>query len=154
MQKPALGIKRSQSDNLFLQSKIISPSPFRQPSKLSFHVAREIFDFTSSADAFESHTINGHLTTAIKSRFYSLPADIDSQSNEWGSESSQSNSIQSDCESPLKLSYRGQLIPDGLDNHSEMAPRASNPIVNDANFMRCNQEVMNLDSDVTIMARP
>jgi len=67
-----------------------------------------------------------------------------------------SNSINDDNESPTKQATRSYLIIDENDDISaEIVPRATNPIVNDINFMRCNQEQpLKLNFGSTLVVRP
>jgi len=155
MEQPALNVKRSQSENLTLRSVIISPSPIRKPSRISFNVAREVFDLPSSLDELDNNAINGNFPGFVLSKFHSVRTEGDSGS-EWGTDSSNSNSMQGDFESPAKINVKNQLLIDGSDDSfSEIVPRAHNPIIHDINFKRCNnQETLKLNFGSTFVSRP
>lgn len=155
MEQLGLSIKRSQSDNLFSQPKIISPAPTRRPSKISFNVAREVFGLPHSMEELDSNSMSGSLSTFALNRFHSLRMDNDSMGSEWESDSSYSTSIQGDYESPTKPGTKNPLLGDGWEElSSEIVPRASNPLVHDKNFMRCDQEGYMLDFGSTLISRP
>jgi len=75
--------------------------------------------------------------------------------SDWSLDSS-TNSLQEDGDSPARSNIRSYLIIDETDEiSSEIVPRASNPIVNDINFMRCNQEQpLKLNFGSTLVVRP
>jgi len=56
MINPRLAIKRSQSECLSLQGKIICPSPIKQSSRLSLRLASEIFDMPSRLTNSDTQT--------------------------------------------------------------------------------------------------
>jgi len=148
-----LSVKRSQSDRLF-QSKIISPSPIRKPSRISLNVAREVFDLPSSIDDLDSSSPSQDTSNFIRAKFYSLCADNDFSNNEWGSDSSYSNSFHGDNDSPAKLNIKNQLLSDEFEEISaEIVPRASNPIVHDKNFIKCDQEALQINLYPTLVSR-
>jgi hypothetical protein len=156
MEQTYLNVKRSQSDNFSLHSSIISPSPIRKPSRISFNVAREIFDLPSSMDELDNNTMNASWPGVILTKYHSTRTDGDSGS-EWGTDSSNSNSIQGDFESPAKINVKSQLLVDGSDDSfSEIVPeRVHNPIIHDINFMRCNnQETLKFNIGSTFVSRP
>jgi len=138
MESVPLNVKRSQSDNLAFQSKIVSPSPIRKTSKISLNLAKELFDLPSSMEETDSTNFFGNPSNLYKSKFFSLRTETESP-NSLSLESSCSSSVQDECESPKPLT-RSYLVIDELEEAvEEIVPRASNPIVNDVNFMRCNQ---------------
>jgi hypothetical protein len=137
-----LSVKRSQSDRLF-QSKIISPNPIKKSSRISLNVAREVFDLPSSMDDLDN-SLPLDTPNFIRAKVQSLYTDMDSS---WGSDSIYSNSFHGDNESPTKINIKNPLLNDEFEEISmEMVPRTSNPIVHDKNFIRCDQEALNLNS--------
>jgi len=149
-----LNTYNNQPENLPLSSKIVSPAPIRKTSKISFNIARELFDLPSSVEESDSNNINFMASPFFQAKFYNLRNDVESP-NEWSMESSSSDSIQGDFESPVKPATRSYLvIDDNEDNSMEIVPRATNPIVHDIHFMRCNQEPLKLNFASTLVVRP
>ena len=72
-----IGIKRSQSECLPKPSTILSPSP-KRTSRISLHLAREVFDFSSSCEENENITASFSAISLTKVKFFSLQADTDS----------------------------------------------------------------------------
>jgi hypothetical protein len=93
----------------------------------------------SSLEETDSTHMFGNPSSLYKSKFFSLRTETESP-NSLSLESSCSSSVHEDCDSPIKPLTRSYLVIDELEEAvEEIVPRASNPIVNDINFMRCNQ---------------
>jgi len=154
MESVALNVKRSQSENLSFQSKIVSPSPIRKSSKISLNVAKELFDLPSSLEEVDSNNMYGNASSLYKAKLFSLRNDTESP-NSISFDSRSSSSIQEDCDSPSKPLTRSYLVVDETEEQiTEIVPRASNPIVNDVKFMRCDQEPLKLNFASALMVRP
>ena len=78
MESVPLNVKRSQSDNLTFQSKIVSPSPIRKTSKISLNLAKELFDLPSSLEETDSTHMFGNPSSLYKSKFFSLRTETES----------------------------------------------------------------------------
>jgi len=127
--------KRAQSEFLDYSLKIISPSPVRSTSKISLSIARELFDLSSLVEENEPHS------SLYRTKILNVRKASASDSSNWGSDSSHSSSFHVEVESPSKTNSHNYLIIDSIEEMSpDVVPRASNPIVKDLNFKRCNQE--------------
>jgi len=141
MQPSRLVIKRSQSENLPFEGKIFSPSPIKQASNISSRLASEIFDLSSSAPNVE--VLNDHISPMkpLRVRFCSARIEYGT-TYEWNSDSSCTTSSQGDCDSPNMMAAKNPYHQEHIfeDISADIPLRASNPIINDANFKQYNQK--------------
>jgi len=136
-QTPELVMKRSQSECLSFPSPIFCPSPMKRSSKISFNLAREVFDFPQTEEVVikpRANTTTNIMT--VQSSFVS-----DASSNEWGSDSQ--GSFISRCESPASFSknpfFQEHIFEEEVS--FELPSRTSNPLVRDVHFKRNNQKL-------------
>jgi len=133
-------IKFSQSQPNTPAPSILSPSPLKKAaaSRINSNVARELFSTVNEEIEVDPFGRNSESpSNFMRAKFFSLRADSDSSSNEWSSDSSCSNCLDLEFESPSKKSltknpFCGEQIFDEITN--ELPSRSSNPITNNAEF--------------------
>lgn len=122
--------------------KIVSPSPMRSPfAKMNLLIAGEILHLSNPADELDTNGSLGHVSPFLRRNLSSWFRGEDEFINDLRCDSSLSNSPHSSCELSKSNSSRSSHTTEFFeDMFPEIIPRASNPIVKDANFRKHNKE--------------
>jgi len=78
MEQHILSGTRYQSEKYVVPSKIVSPAPIRKTSKISFNIARELFDLPSSVEETDSNSMNPLCSSFFQTKFLNLRNETDS----------------------------------------------------------------------------
>jgi len=94
------------------------------------------------------------LTKPLRVRFCSAKIEYEF-TNEWNSESSCAASSQGDCESPNTMMTRNPYHQDHIfeEISADIPSRATNPIINDSNFKKYDQESFESAAQTQLFSR-
>lgn len=152
-------IKLSQSQPVTPCTRILSPSPLKKTSvsRINSNVARELFSSNEENEIDPLGRNSESPSNFMRSKIFSLKVESDTSSaNEWSSDSSCSNYLDIEFDSPGKKSVcKNPFNQDQIfgDIAHDIPSRASNPIINDIHFRKNERMIILHSAQSTLFSR-
>lgn len=140
-------LPQSQSQPVTPISRVLSPNPLKKASvsRISSNVARELFSTAeeNEGDLFGRNSESP--SSFLRSKILNIKVESEASSgNEWSSDSSGSNFLDIEFDSPGKKAGKNPFSQDQIfeDIATDIPFRASNPIINDVHFGKSQRTII------------